>query len=103
MARASHLRLAAVDGRKIRGIRKPPSDARPLPPHVIQQAEDIGAALDDAEAALKALNDILYSAGTVDAVVVRALVRDAAIYLNGARGKAKWLATQLDDPAWLWR
>jgi hypothetical protein len=104
--RSAHIRLASVDGRKVRGVRKPPSKAvgaRPLPSFVIDQANGVWCNLDHAEKALRTLFDLLQGDKDLDAVVVRALVRDTMINLSAGNGQAKWLAQQLDDPAWLWR
>jgi hypothetical protein len=96
------IRLAAINGRKVKGVRKPSPDisgSRPLPPGVIHQAESVAAHLAHTEAALTAL----FNADITNPVIVRALVRDALINLTAGRNQAQWLAMRLADPASLWR
>jgi hypothetical protein len=106
----SHLRLAAVDGRKRPGVRKPSpkvAGARPLPPHVVKHAESVAESIASGNETLKVLFRAISSIdGDADAsavVVIRALTRDAMTSISAAQGMSGWLAEMLDDPASLWR
>lgn len=96
---AAALRLAAVDGVRIRGVRKPRQPAPPLPSHVATHAEWMTKAAESTRDAAKTL----WAARELDSVLVRALAREILINAEAAANMAGHLSDLLADPERLWR
>jgi hypothetical protein len=90
MTARAHLRLAAVDGRNVKGIRKPKGGA--LPARVIDMADRVVRRVDRAEEPLKVIYKL--PPGT-DALVAQALTREALASVIEAGGASKYLELML--------
>jgi hypothetical protein len=90
MARSAHLRLAAVDGKRVRGVRKPKNGS--LPVRFLDTADRVVRRIERAEEALKLIYKL---PGGTDPIVSQALTREALAAIIDAGGSAKWLELML--------
>ena len=97
---AAPLRLAAVDGKRIRGVRVARQEARQPPPRfLIATAERAADGAKCAEGAVKALWNALLTNPAPDPIVLQALARHALIEIGHAKNGAAYLADFLPDPS----
>lgn len=95
---AAPLRLAAVDGKRVRGIKRPRHDCtRPPPPSMVKMMERLAESAHHSEAAVKALWEAALTSSS-NPVVLQALAREALINLQGLGNLADYLAKVLPDP-----
>ena len=97
---AAAIRLAAVDGKRVRGI-KPGRLAPARPPaSLVKLLEGLAARTKHSEAVVKALHLAADPEATApDLIVVRALARSALVEMNGLGNLADYLADILPDPS----
>jgi hypothetical protein len=93
------LRLAAIDGKRIRGVRVARQEPRQPPPRfLVSTAERVASSAERAEAAVQLIWDAAL-AGNPNPIVIQALARDALIELRHLKNGAAYLADFLPDPS----
>jgi hypothetical protein len=98
---AAPLRLAAVEGKRIRGVRVARQEPRQPPPRfLIATAERVADGAEQAKAAVKLVWDAVLTGNPApNPIVLQALARHALIEIGHAKNGAAYLADFLPDPS----
>jgi hypothetical protein len=95
---AAPIRLAAVDGKRLRDVRVARQEpCQPPPRFLIATAERVADGAERAEAAVKLIWDATRADPAPNPIVLQALAREALIELGHAKSGAAYLADFLPD------